>query len=260
MLSENFIPPEQKEYKNATPFQHICIKNMWNGKVLNEIASSLEDFDDWDGEKEFYGASAKRWCSTWNKLPKKVSDFIHYMSSPEFIEIIENMTGEQGLIPDPYLEGAGIHSISAGGFLKMHVDFNWHKKLRLYRRLNLLVYLNPDWDEAWAGDLRLAVNSEDGSLNNERSIFPHMNTTVVFTTDEISLHGHPEPLVCPQGEKRNSIALYYYVAQLPSEMDTDQRTNTMYSTSLGKPVGFTKKISYMVKSKVRNLTGVFFRR
>jgi hypothetical protein len=61
---------------------------------------------------------------------------------------------------------------------------------------------------AWGGDLRLAANTEDGSLNDQRSIFPHMNTTEVFTTDDISLYGHPEPLACPQEIKRNFIALY----------------------------------------------------
>ena len=39
----------------------------------------------------------------------------------------------------------------------MHVDFNWHKKLKLYRRLNLLIYVNPIWEEEWCGHLKFGT-------------------------------------------------------------------------------------------------------
>src|SRR6266436_1022806 len=66
-----------------------------------------------------------------------------------------------GLIPDPYFGGGGLHQIEAGGFLKVHADFNVHPKLKLDRRLNMLVYLNKDWREEWGGHLELW--SRDGA-------------------------------------------------------------------------------------------------
>ena len=36
------------------------------------------------------------------------------------------------------------------------------------------------------------------------------NRAVVFNTTDWSWHGHPEPLRCPPGWTRRSIALYYY--------------------------------------------------
>jgi hypothetical protein len=38
---------------------------------------------------------------------------------------------------------------------------------------------------------------------------------VVFTTTDTSFHGHPEPLACPEGRTRKSIALYYYSRDRP---------------------------------------------
>lgn len=119
------------------------------------------------------------------------------------------MTGIEGLIQDPYLFGGGIHSVGAGGFLKIHADFNWHHKLNLYRRLNLLLYLNSDWQETWGGALELW----DVDMASCRvSIPPLINRMVIFNTSDMSFHGHPDPLMCPENRMRNSIALYYYTA------------------------------------------------
>ena len=64
-----------------------------------------------------------------------------------------------------------MHSIANPGFLKMHADFNWHKKLKLYRRLNVLIYLNKDWDPEWGGDFRLGTK-ERNRIRVAKSIYP----------------------------------------------------------------------------------------
>lgn len=102
----------------------------------------------------------------------------------------------------------------------MHVDFNYQAELRLYRRLNLLLYLNRDWKPEWKGQLLLG----DG----KKSIEPAHNTMVIFTTDDESYHGHPEPLECPEDVRRDSIALYFYSAIEPKRGYAGQRLNTTY--------------------------------
>ena len=57
---------------------------------------------------------------------------------------LERLTGIEGLIPDPYFVGGGLHQIESGGKLDIHVDFNRLEKTNLDRRLNLLIYLNKD--------------------------------------------------------------------------------------------------------------------
>ena len=36
--------------------------------------------------------------------------------------------------------------------MKIHADFNKHSSLDLDRRLNVLIYLNKDWQSQWGGD------------------------------------------------------------------------------------------------------------
>src|SRR3954451_2101370 len=50
----------------------------------------------------------------------------------------------------------------------------------------------------------------------EERVFPYFNRCVVFSTTSTSYHGHPDPLNCPEGETRKSIALYYYSKDRPA--------------------------------------------
>ena len=45
----------------------------------------------------------------------------------------------------------------------------------------------------------------------EQRILPIFNRCVIFQTDAKSFHGHPHPLTCPEGRRRNTLALYYYM-------------------------------------------------
>ena len=214
-------------YAANKPFPHIVLKNIWDDEQLAKVADECERFENWDEEKEFFGAIGKRTCRTLSKFPPAVLGLVNYCNGPKFLRSLEVLTGEIGLIPDPYLYGGGIHSTLNKGFLKMHADFNWHQHLRLYRRLNLLIYLNRDWDEDWGGGLQLAALGESG-LETGQIVMPNFNKTVIFTTTDSSFHGHPDPMNLPAGRVRNSIALYYYVSTKPEGTSEYKRLDTDY--------------------------------
>jgi Rps23 Pro-64 3,4-dihydroxylase Tpa1-like proline 4-hydroxylase len=202
----------KEKYQNNQPFPHIVIDDAFDLELIKNIEQEIIAFTNWDGEKQFFGSQKKRHCGTFSKLPPATRLLIEHLNGPAFLETLENLTGIAGLIPDPYLFGGGVHSISRGGFLKIHADFNWHQKLQLHRRLNLLLYLNSGWDEAWGGLLELW----DAGMQSKRlEIAPIINRLVVFNTTDFSYHGHPEPLNCPEQRTRNSIALYYYSSSRP---------------------------------------------
>jgi Rps23 Pro-64 3,4-dihydroxylase Tpa1-like proline 4-hydroxylase len=123
------------------------------------------------------------------------------------IERLEDITGIYGLLCDPDRFGAGLHCIPRGGFLNMHIDFNKHP-YGWHRRVNVLIYLNEDWQEGWGGQLQLGCD-------NPVMIDPIAGRCVIFETTEDSWHGHPEPLKCPPDRQRRSLALYFYTKEPP---------------------------------------------
>ena len=106
-----------------------------------------------------------------------------------FLYFLEALIG--GLIADPYLEGGGLHQIPRGGKLGIHVDFNWHERMKVYRRINVLVYLNKDWDASYGGHFQLWSDSKG---SKKEKILPIFNRMAIFNTTTNSYHGHPEPL------------------------------------------------------------------
>jgi len=121
------------------------------------------------------------------------------------------LTGINNLQKDDHLEGGGIHQSTKGGYLNIHADFTVHPHHRHWqRRINLLVYLNKDWEEDWGGKLELWDKEMKGCVEK---ILPGFNRCVIFNTDPDSYHGHPEPMTCPEDRFRRSIALYYYTIE-----------------------------------------------
>lgn len=152
------------------------------------------------------------------------------LNSAAFIDFLERLTGIDALVPDPHFVGGGLHQIEPGGHLKVHADFNRHPRTRLERRLNVLVYLNRDWRDEYGGALELW--SRDMS-RAEAKVLPYFNRCVVFSTTSTSFHGHPEPLACPEGETRKSMALYYYTKDRPAEESGDEH-NTLFKARPGE--------------------------
>lgn len=225
----SYPDPRALKYGSQQPFPHAIVANAWNDAAIAECKQQVACFEDWAGEKDFHGSRRKRYCGDIDRLPPAITRIIHEASTPAFLGWLEALTGEQALLPDPYLEGGGIHQIAPGGFLKVHADFNWNQRLRLYRRLNVLLYLNPDWRPEWGGELELWPADLSAC---SRRVPPMANTMVVFTTDDRSYHGHPQPLACPDGVTRDSIALYYYSAIKPTQNHAYKRKTTDYR-SLG---------------------------
>jgi hypothetical protein len=133
------------------------------------------------------------------------------LNSAEFVAWLSELTGIPNLIADPMLEGGGLHQSGRGGYLNVHTDFSMHHfHTNWHRRVNLILYLNPGWLEQWGGSLELW---EPRMACCGAKYPPLLNHALIFTTDQSSLHGFPDPQKCPQGVSRKSLALYYYTVE-----------------------------------------------
>jgi Rps23 Pro-64 3,4-dihydroxylase Tpa1-like proline 4-hydroxylase len=139
---------------------------------------------------------------------------LQFLNSDITLRFLEKLTGIKNLIPDPTFTGGGYHKIKAGGKLAIHADYNIHPHTKLHRRINLLVYLNPNWIEEWGGNLELWNKN---LTEKTHAIAPMFNRAVIFNITDDAYHGHPEPLNCPDNQARYSMALYYFTEDRPEE-------------------------------------------
>lgn len=210
---EQFAKNNKDKFNKNNPYPHVLINNLFKTNILKSI---ITDFP------SHFDKNAKQYASKWGSqksqsvgeigLNDKTVQFLHYLNSQPFLKFLEDITGIKKLLPDPTFYGGGLHQIKKNGHLKIHADFIRHPHYNLYRRLNLIVFLNENWKDAWGGNLELW---DKQMKNPEVVIKPNFNTSVIFNTTSYSFHGHPNPLNCPEEIVRKSIALYYYTIEKP---------------------------------------------
>ncbi|MEM8704981.1 MAG: 2OG-Fe(II) oxygenase [Actinomycetota bacterium] len=194
-----------EDFRSAEPFPHVVIDDFVTDVGL---ADHLPDagWDGWHHYEDDY-QSGKRICSDIERIPGPLAAVIHRLQSPSFLAYLTDVTGIEKIVPDPYLEGGGLHVSRGGGRLTPHTDFHTYTRLDLFRQINLLLYLNPAYETGDGGTLGLF---EDVDADPTVSIEPVFGRCVIFRTDDRSVHGIVDP-VAP-GKERKSIALYYYTA------------------------------------------------
>jgi len=233
------------EYQSNTPYPHIVIDNFLPQEVTETV---LREFPDpkqvkWD---EFSDKNqVKLAFDTAERLPSPIRQVLYFFNSRPMLQFLEELSGIQGLIPDPYFVGGGLHQIKPGGFLEVHADFNRHTKLKLDRRLNLLLYLNQNWKEEYGGHFELWNQDMSASV---RQILPLFNRCAIFSTTSTSYHGHPNPLTCPPNRTRKSVAIYYYSNGRPEE-EVREGHDTLFRGA--EPVS---KSHISMKSVIRAIT------
>ena len=205
------LPRLARQYRENKPCPHILLE----GFVEPEAALAMA--------KEFPQPTSDAWTqykhANENKLglakrqlfPPALAAVTDELNSPEFVAWISELTGIPNLLADPTMEGGGLHQSGPGGYLNVHTDFSMHHfHTHWHRRVNLILYLNLGWNEEWGGALELW---EERMARCGAKYPPLLNHALIFTTDEKSLHGFPDPLKCPAGESRKSLALYYYTVE-----------------------------------------------
>lgn len=197
------------QFRSGKPFSHVVIDNFLPQEMAELFLKEFPEPSEMD-DSTYQKYENKIALSPHNpECPHQIEDTLHTFSSSKFIAFLETITSIDGLIPDPHFIGAGLQQTMNGGKLGIHVDFNLHKGLGLYRRLNVLIYLNKDWKDEYGGHFELWDINTNSCVEK---ILPIFNRCVIFETSSFSLHGLPDPIQVPDGVSRKSIVLYYYTS------------------------------------------------
>jgi len=213
------------QFQAAKPYPHIVIDDFLPTEAAERILEVFPDpshscWLDWT-KRDTKHQPYKLGLGSAERLDD-VHPYIHTVlsaiNSHSFVMFLERLTGINGILPDPHFAGGMLHQILPKGTLSVHADFNYYPHIKLYRRVNTLLYLNKNWKPEYGGYLE--IWSEKNGLGDkcEHKIEPKFNRCVIFRTDHNSFHGHPDALACPDGMTRKSIAAYHYtVDSIPGQ-------------------------------------------
>lgn len=219
-----------ESFQKARPFRHVVIDGFLTDEFCDGICAEFPEFDPSHAidENRKVGGKAVR-----EKVPGLGPSFAtldELVSGSDFLALIGQITGIDDLHYDPHYFGGGTHENRHGQDLDPHIDFNYHPITRQHRRLNLIIYLNPEWAEEWGGALQLHKDPHlDRAQDEVVTISPLKNRCVIFETTEHSWHGFERIDLPPDRQhlSRKSFALYYYTDTRPVDETADEHS-TVY--------------------------------
>jgi hypothetical protein len=206
---QSSIPELRKAFLAAAPWPHLVLDDL----VDPDVAARAE--------KEEAAFATRLRPHRSHRLVKAESavpggptakGILEEMLSPEFIGLVEGVTGIKDLIGDPNHFWGGLHASKKGFFQSIHTDFERHPTPGLFHRVNVLLYLNSEWEPQFRGELELWPKDMSAC---GRKIAPLIGRVVIFVTDPTTVHGVPDPIACPSERFRLSLASYYYTTEKP---------------------------------------------
>jgi len=201
-------------YRRAEPFPFFVIDDFLEPDFVDEVVRAYPPFEqaaELGHQFDKLNETGKVQITDSALFPPAVKRLSDELASAPFLAKLSEITGVPDLVADPRLHGGGMHITRSSGRLDVHADFNFLEHMQLFRRFNILVYLNPTWDSAWGGGLELW---DRDVTRREFYCVPKLNRCLVFETTETSFHG-VEKVVCPPGVQRQSFAAYYYTKEPP---------------------------------------------
>lgn len=199
------IDEYSKKFQTGHPFEHVVIDNFFDTEYIEQLYTNFPE------------KSNPHWFQYNNPIERKfaLNNFIDEpvyeelftkLQTDETVSLLKSITSYNDLEADPHLHGAGVHYLPRGGKLDMHLDYSIHPISGKERRVNLIIYMNKNWNHEYNGDIQFWDANFVGPVQR---IYPVFNRAVIFRTSDISYHGIPTPIMCPEDAARKSIAIYY---------------------------------------------------
>ena len=224
------LPAVAEQFRAGDPFPLVVIDGFVHDDLAKQLVDEFPAIDAMPKSHDYVFAD-KRELSDLQRFGTAGATLEQALLSPRFAAALSELTGTT-IFVDPDFYGGGFHQSGDGGYLDMHVDFNIHPEHKTwFRMLNVLLYLNPDWQDDYGGHL-LVKTSPDAT---PRAISPQFNRGVIMTTTESTYHGFRR-MKLPAGVTRRSIAAYGY--RLVAEGESAVRTTgwAPENAGLGKRV------------------------
>ena len=249
------------QFREARPFPFFAIPEFLRPDFAREVCESYPDYEQARELGREFGALNERLkvqITDTERMPEPVARLSRVLASQPFLDVLERVTGIPHLLADPALRGGGMHLVGSGGRLDVHVDFNIQRDTQWFRRLNILVFLNPRWEKAWGGSLEL-WDPEVSRCEHEQ--MPLLNHCLVFETSETSFHG-VAPVTCPDGVTRQSFAAYYYTEEAPASWSGSFHTTVFKPRpgewlrhTVGRPAERLRRMMRKGSARLRRASG-----
>jgi len=210
---------------NTEPISYILIDNFLNNDTYNLISKDYPDKPYKTWWKYENPLEVKYANDNISEYPENTQNLFYALSHHKIITKFQNIFNIPNLEYDPYCHGGGLHMMPKHGRLNIHLDYEIHPITNKKRRLNIVLYMNDEWNESWNGDTQLWDKTMSKCMVKS---FPKGNRALIFVTNDNSWHGIPDKIICPKNVFRKTIAFYYVSENIINDKKLEYRTKASF--------------------------------
>lgn len=219
-----------ERYTRADPFPHVVIDQFFTANYAERLLAEFPPFEAGNALTEMGKLGKKSVNKHIEAIGEAYRELANYLVSEDFIQVMQRITGIEDLIAIPGGAG-GTHESRNGADLSPHLDYNYvdYQGEALHRRLNVLFYLNKNWDPQWGGNFEVHSDPQHPAKNAFKKFAPDFNRVIVMETSERSWHGYDQiKLPDPELQSRKSISIYLFSRTRPDDQ-LAPRHSTFYA-------------------------------
>jgi Rps23 Pro-64 3,4-dihydroxylase Tpa1-like proline 4-hydroxylase len=149
-----------------------------------------------------------------NQYNPLLEEIIYAFQDKRIVDLVSEICSIKDVVPDENLYAGGISLMANKQFLNPHLDNSHDKDRNLWRVLNLLYYVTPNWQEEYGGNLEIWPN---GLENTPITIHSKFNRLAVMATHNKSLHS-----VSPVVFEGNRCCISNYYFSKNALLDSDE--------------------------------------
>ena len=251
-LAPDKIQQLKNDFENAKPCNYLMLPNFLTEELATTLYENFPKIDTLNVKRKSLNEN-KSEDYHFDRFHPSFSELKKVVGSDEMYQFMETITGIKGLCTTDDAMGSGVHQGTNGSYVDVHIDVNYNTKENLWRRINLLIYLNKDWKPDYGGDLELW---DKAMTKCEVKVPSDFNRAVIFLTDENSPHGYGK-ITIPEDETRKSFYTYYFTEVGEGFNYSDSRFVSRPDDSTAKKIatGIKEPLKITAK-KILNAIGI----
>ncbi|MDX2196710.1 MAG: 2OG-Fe(II) oxygenase [Cytophagales bacterium] len=246
LLLPDSIKALSHSYIHAQPYPHVVIDNFLTSDMATRLHDNFPTYDIFNKKYQGYN-EYKAEGSNFEDFHPAFTELKNMVSSPQFCQWISQITQIESLFVTNDALGTGLHQGKKGSFLDIHIDFSMHHLQNVYRRLNLLIFFNPGWQEEWQGHTELWNHDMTQCV---QKVLPSFNRALLFQTTGKSYHGYGK-ISPPEHITRKSFYSYFYTTTHGDQNSTYNDTIFTARPEESKAKKFTTKVKEAAKNFVK---------
>ena len=181
---------------------HFFIDDLLPSDLAQEIYSKFPATDETVLKKSL--REFKHIAVQMDRYDSLLEETIYAFQDERIVELISRVCNIQTLVPDANLYAGGLSIMEEGNFLNPHLDNSHDKDRNMWRVLNLLYYVSPNWEYENGGNLELWP---DGLEGKPATVLSKFNRLAVMATHQNSWHSVSKVVV---DDRRCCVSNYYF--------------------------------------------------